>query len=67
MGIGDADLVVHVDGHVRERVTLAQAAIIGDVFVAPVNETGWNEMNEIFLGLSIANRMTGPTSSLLTG
>ncbi len=31
----------------------------------PVKDTGWNEINEIFLGLSTANWMIGPTWSLL--
>ena len=32
----------------------------------PVNETGWNERNEIFFGLSSANWITAPTCSLFT-
>ena len=32
----------------------------------PVNDTGWNAMNAIRPGLSRANWMIGPTSSLLT-
>ena len=32
----------------------------------PVNDTGWNERNEIFFGLSSANWMMRPTCSLFT-
>ncbi|MCG3162575.1 MAG: hypothetical protein JMDDDDMK_03854 [Acidobacteria bacterium] len=38
--IGDADLFAHVVSHVRERVTLAQAAVVGDVFVASSERHG---------------------------
>ena len=60
--LGDSDLVLHVVCQVSKRVTLLQATLFGVICSSrPVNETGWNAMNEIFFGFSRANRMIDPT------
>src|SRR5262249_37322268 len=46
--VGDADLAVYVVRHVRERVALAQAAVVGDVFVAARERDGL-ERDEAYL------------------
>jgi len=45
---------------VRQGVALGEAALVGDGFVAAVNETGWKLRKLIFLGLSSANWMMRP-------
>jgi len=53
--LADANLLLDVVRHVRERVALSQTALVGISSSRPVKLTGWKLRKLIFFGLSSAN------------